>query len=116
METLFACLAALSFLDAFTGPRFILIDISPVPQALSQLNRGHLNRSHGKSPVHTLEQYFLTSLFLLDLSIEGRVHFSRGKSQEIGICPNCGKPSRMGFDIRESGEKVRVCKKCNQQI
>ena len=32
------------------------------------------------------------------------------------ICPNCGKPARMGFDIRESGEKARVCKKCNQQI
>ena len=32
------------------------------------------------------------------------------------ICPNCGKPARMGFGTRESGEKTRVCKKCNQQI
>ena len=32
------------------------------------------------------------------------------------ICPNCGKPVRVGFDISESGEKARVCKKCNQQI
>ena len=32
------------------------------------------------------------------------------------ICPNCGKPARMGFDISGSGQKTRVCKKCNQQI
>ena len=32
------------------------------------------------------------------------------------ICPNCGKPARMGFDISGAGQKSRVCKKCNQQI
>jgi large subunit ribosomal protein L24 len=32
------------------------------------------------------------------------------------ICPNCGKPTRVGFVVSESGEKTRVCKKCNQQI
>jgi len=32
------------------------------------------------------------------------------------ICPNCGKPARMGFDISGSGIKNRICKKCNQQI
>ncbi len=32
------------------------------------------------------------------------------------ICPNCGKPARMGFNISGSGQKSRVCKKCNQQI
>ncbi|MCD4669021.1 MAG: 50S ribosomal protein L24 [Actinomycetia bacterium] len=32
------------------------------------------------------------------------------------ICPNCSKPARVGFDISGSGEKARVCKKCNQQI
>ena len=32
------------------------------------------------------------------------------------VCPNCGKPARMGFGISESGQKFRVCKKCNQQI
>ena len=32
------------------------------------------------------------------------------------VCPNCGKPARMGFDISGAGHKSRVCKKCNQQI
>ena len=32
------------------------------------------------------------------------------------ICPNCGKPSRIGFEVNSPGEKTRVCKKCNQQI
>jgi large subunit ribosomal protein L24 len=32
------------------------------------------------------------------------------------ICPNCGKAARVGFVVGESGEKARVCKKCNQQI
>jgi len=32
------------------------------------------------------------------------------------VCPNCGKPSRVGFEVKDSGAKVRVCKKCNQQI
>ncbi|MCJ7665428.1 MAG: 50S ribosomal protein L24 [Actinobacteria bacterium] len=32
------------------------------------------------------------------------------------VCPNCGKPARMGFDVSGSGQKSRICKKCNQQI
>jgi len=32
------------------------------------------------------------------------------------ICPNCSKPSRIGFEVSEKGQKARVCKKCNQQI
>jgi len=32
------------------------------------------------------------------------------------VCPNCGKPARIGFDISGAGQKSRVCKKCNQQI
>ena len=32
------------------------------------------------------------------------------------VCPNCGKPARIGFDITGAGQKSRVCKKCNQQI
>lgn len=97
MEALFACLALLSFFDAFTVPRFILIDISSVPQALSQLNRDYFYRSHSMSHIHALEQYLLTSLFLLDLSIGGSAHFSGGKSQEIGICPNSGKEIKWLF-------------------
>ena len=32
------------------------------------------------------------------------------------ICPNCDKPTRVGYRRKEDGTKVRVCKKCNQDI
>ena len=35
------------------------------------------------------------------------------------ICPNCNKPTRVGFRIVEEGNvrrKYRYCKKCNQNI
>ncbi len=32
------------------------------------------------------------------------------------ICPKCGKPARVGYKKLENGEKVRICKKCNQEI
>ena len=32
------------------------------------------------------------------------------------ICPECGKPARIGFEQKESGSKVRGCKKCGGQF
>lgn len=32
------------------------------------------------------------------------------------ICPKCGKPARVGYKKLENEEKVRICKKCNQEI
>jgi len=32
------------------------------------------------------------------------------------ICPECGKPSRVGRKQLEDGRRVRVCKKCNGLI
>ena len=32
------------------------------------------------------------------------------------ICAKCGKPARVGYKKLESGDKVRICKKCNQEI
>lgn len=32
------------------------------------------------------------------------------------ICPKCGASVRIGYKKLESGEKVRICKKCNQEI
>lgn len=32
------------------------------------------------------------------------------------ICPKCGKPARVGYKKMENGEKVRICKKCDQEI
>ncbi len=46
------------------------------------------------------------------ISKEGPIHLSNVRV----ICPNCGKLSRVGFEIKDSGEKVRICRKCGQQI
>ena len=32
------------------------------------------------------------------------------------ICPKCNKPSRIGKKFLESGKKVKVCKKCGEEI
>jgi len=40
-------------------------------------------------------------------------------SKVMLICPNCTKPTRVGFKlIQNQGElkKIRICKKCNQEI
>lgn len=37
-------------------------------------------------------------------------------SKVMVICPNCDKPTRVGYQIREDGTKVRWCKRCNTAI
>lgn len=32
------------------------------------------------------------------------------------ICPQCGQRTRVGFHMNEEARKVRVCKKCQQDI
>ena len=32
------------------------------------------------------------------------------------VCTGCKKPTRIGHTIRPDGEKVRVCKKCGDEI
>ncbi len=32
------------------------------------------------------------------------------------ICPKCGAVARIGYKKMESGDKVRICRKCNQEI
>ncbi|NLE69272.1 MAG: 50S ribosomal protein L24 [Clostridiales bacterium] len=32
------------------------------------------------------------------------------------VCQKCNKPSRAGKKVQEDGTKIRVCKKCGQQI
>jgi large subunit ribosomal protein L24 len=32
------------------------------------------------------------------------------------ICPSCKKPTRVGYQILKTGEKIRICKKCQSQI
>jgi len=37
-------------------------------------------------------------------------------SNAMLICPSCGKPARVGYAIGKDEKKVRVCKKCKEQI
>ncbi len=32
------------------------------------------------------------------------------------VCTQCKQPTRVGFRVNEEGRKVRVCKKCKQDI
>ena len=32
------------------------------------------------------------------------------------VCPSCGKATRVGYKIDNSGQKVRVCRKCGGEI
>jgi large subunit ribosomal protein L24 len=32
------------------------------------------------------------------------------------VCPHCGKPTRVSYQVYEDGSKVRVCKKCGLNI
>ncbi|MGB9668183.1 MAG: 50S ribosomal protein L24 [Thermosulfidibacteraceae bacterium] len=32
------------------------------------------------------------------------------------VCPRCNRPTRVGFGFLEDGRKVRVCKKCGENI
>jgi large subunit ribosomal protein L24 len=32
------------------------------------------------------------------------------------VCPHCNQASRIGFRINEDNKKVRVCKKCKQDV
>ncbi|MCL5069627.1 MAG: 50S ribosomal protein L24 [Actinobacteria bacterium] len=32
------------------------------------------------------------------------------------VCPNCSKTTTIGCELKDSGDKVRVCKKCGGQF
>jgi len=32
------------------------------------------------------------------------------------VCPNCKKPTRIGWKVLEDGKKSRICKKCGETI
>lgn len=37
-------------------------------------------------------------------------------SKAMIVCPKCGKGVRVGHKILEDGSKVRVCKKCGEEL
>ena len=45
------------------------------------------------------------------ISVECAIHSSKVNV----VCPKCGKPTRIGFEV-EKDEKVRVCKKCKAKL
>ena len=32
------------------------------------------------------------------------------------VCPKCNKPTRIGHEMLENGDKVRVCKRCKENM
>jgi large subunit ribosomal protein L24 len=32
------------------------------------------------------------------------------------VCPNCQKAARVGFKVRQEGDKVRLCRQCGEEI
>lgn len=46
------------------------------------------------------------------LEFEGPIHLSN----VMLVCPNCDKPTRVGFRFTDDGRKTRFCKKCNSNI
>ena len=43
---------------------------------------------------------------------EAPIHMSKLRL----VCPNCSKPTKVGYKITESGVKNRICKKCLQVV
>lgn len=37
-------------------------------------------------------------------------------SNVLVICPECDRPTRVGFIIEETGEKLRLCKQCQRSF
>ena len=46
------------------------------------------------------------------LEFEGPVHLSN----VMLVCPNCDKPTRVGYRTTDDGRKTRFCKKCDSNI
>lgn len=70
------------------------------------------------------EEIFVTGLNLFKKHVKGREGIEGGIIEIIKpvklsnvalVCPNCNKPTRVGFTV-EKGEKVRVCRKCKKVI
>ena len=32
------------------------------------------------------------------------------------VCPQCNKRTRVGYQVPDSGKKIRICKKCNASV
>ncbi|HUJ79019.1 MAG TPA: 50S ribosomal protein L24 [Nitrospiria bacterium] len=43
---------------------------------------------------------------------EGPIHISN----VMLVCPECGKPTRVAIRVLESGQRLRVCKRCHEAV
>lgn len=46
------------------------------------------------------------------VEIEAPLHISKLAL----VCPNCGRATRVGIHVQESGKKVRYCKRCKEDV
>jgi large subunit ribosomal protein L24 len=46
------------------------------------------------------------------IEFEAPIHLSN----VMLVCPQCSEATRVGFRVNEDGRKVRVCRKCKQDI
>lgn len=45
-----------------------------------------------------------------------RIEAAVNASNVLLVCSHCGKPTRIGHKILDSGDKIRVCKKCGELL
>lgn len=43
------------------------------------------------------------------------INLKVSSSKIMVFCPNCSKPTKIGYQISDKG-KMRICKKCNQSL
>ena len=46
------------------------------------------------------------------IEVEAAIHWSN----VAVVCPDCDRPTRVGFRLRRDGVKVRYCKRCNEDL
>lgn len=46
------------------------------------------------------------------IQFEAPIHLSN----VMPVCPYCKEPTQVGFERREDGRKVRICKRCEQSL
>jgi large subunit ribosomal protein L24 len=85
------------------GKRGQVRDVDPsksrvIVQGMNMVKRHQRQRSE-REPAGIIEK-------------EGPIHVSNVKL----ICRACEQPTRVGFRVRTDGVKVRVCRKCGQDV
>ena len=83
--------------------------------------RGKIERifpEEGKVLVPSVNLYRKHQKGIAGVREGGIIEFSRPLpiSNVSLICPQCGKQTRIGYNILRDNEKVRICRKCRKEI